>query len=114
MITEKGLSDSFIKHTRAWAEKLAPLFPTKPTKLISLLRLLHWVLPEQTFLQSSVTWVRAGKHIIQGSLDAGSFDKFIFADGMYGESLLKNMEGGSYRHIRKKCLERVQKGQRPF
>ena len=32
---------------------------------------------------------KGGKGIIQASLDAGAFDKFILADGMVGESLIK-------------------------
>ena len=32
---------------------------------------------------------KGGKGIIQASLDAGAFDKFIMADGMVGESLIK-------------------------
>ena len=36
---------------------------------------------------------QGGRHIIQTSIDSGAFDKFILADGMYGESLLKNVDG---------------------
>jgi len=36
---------------------------------------------------------QGGNHIIQSSLDSGAFDKFILADGMYGESLLRNIDG---------------------
>ena len=32
---------------------------------------------------------KGGKGIIQASLDAGAFDKFVLADGMVGESLIK-------------------------
>ena len=32
---------------------------------------------------------QAGGSIIEGSLDSGSFDKFILSDGMYGESLVE-------------------------
>ena len=31
--------------------------------------------------------------MIQTSLDSGAFDKFILADGMFGESLLQNVDG---------------------
>ena len=31
--------------------------------------------------------------MIQTSIDSGAFEKFILADGMYGESLLKNVDG---------------------
>ncbi len=34
---------------------------------------------------------KGGKGIIQASLDAGAFDKFILADGMVGESLVKSI-----------------------
>jgi branched-chain amino acid transport system substrate-binding protein len=31
--------------------------------------------------------------MIQTSIDSGAFDKFILADGMFGDSLLKNVDG---------------------
>ena len=47
-----------------------------------------------------VNWTRVkgyvnqgGPGIMQASLDSGSFDKFILADGMYGDDLLTNVEG---------------------
>ncbi len=36
---------------------------------------------------------QGGRHMIQTSLDSGAFDKFILADGMYGDSLMKNING---------------------
>ncbi len=36
---------------------------------------------------------QGGRHMIQTSLDQGAFDKFILADGMYGDSLLQNVDG---------------------
>jgi len=36
---------------------------------------------------------QGGRQMIQSSIDSGAFDKFILADGMYGESLLKNVDG---------------------
>ncbi len=36
---------------------------------------------------------QGGRHMIQTSLDSGAFDKFILADGMYGDSLMKNIDG---------------------
>ena len=36
---------------------------------------------------------QGGRHIIQGSIDSGAFDKFILADGMFGDSLLANISG---------------------
>ncbi|MBC8257441.1 MAG: ABC transporter substrate-binding protein [SAR324 cluster bacterium] len=36
---------------------------------------------------------QGGRHMIQTSIDSGAFDKFILADGMFGESLLKNVDG---------------------
>ena len=36
---------------------------------------------------------QGGPGIMQASLDSGSFDKFILADGMYGDDLLTNVEG---------------------
>ncbi|VAW16230.1 Branched-chain amino acid ABC transporter, amino acid-binding protein (TC 3.A.1.4.1) [hydrothermal vent metagenome] len=36
---------------------------------------------------------QGGRGIIQTSLDTGAFDKFIFADGMVGKSLIENIDG---------------------
>ena len=36
---------------------------------------------------------KGGRHIIQESLDSDAFDKFILTDGMYGESLIKHVDG---------------------
>jgi branched-chain amino acid transport system substrate-binding protein len=36
---------------------------------------------------------QGGRYMIQTSLDSGAFDKFILADGMFGESLLQNVDG---------------------
>ena len=36
---------------------------------------------------------QGGRYMIQTSLDTGAFDKFILADGMYGDSLLENIDG---------------------
>ena len=36
---------------------------------------------------------KGGRAMIQESLDKGAFDKFILTDGMYGDSLFKNVEG---------------------
>ncbi|MGA1558011.1 MAG: ABC transporter substrate-binding protein [bacterium] len=36
---------------------------------------------------------QGGRYMIQTSLDSGAFDKFILADGMYGDSLLENIDG---------------------
>jgi branched-chain amino acid transport system substrate-binding protein len=36
---------------------------------------------------------QGGRGIIQASIDSGAFERFIFADGMVGESLIENVDG---------------------
>ncbi len=36
---------------------------------------------------------QGGRGIVQGSVDSGAFSRFIFADGMIGESLMANVDG---------------------
>ena len=89
----KGLSDSFINAYKGLGGKVSAVVPHQADKAD--------FSAEVATLDASGADVLAvfgyvdqgGNHIIQGSLDAGSFDKFILADGMYGESLLKNMDG---------------------
>ncbi|MCH2285298.1 MAG: ABC transporter substrate-binding protein, partial [SAR324 cluster bacterium] len=89
----KGLSDSFINSYKGLGGKVSAVVPHEADKAD--------FSAEVATLDASGADVLAvfgyvnqgGNHIIQGSLDAGSFDKFILADGMYGESLLKNMDG---------------------
>tara|TARA_Y100000748_G_C15471508_1_gene479044 strand:- start:405 stop:1604 length:1200 start_codon:yes stop_codon:yes gene_type:complete len=89
----KGLSDSFINAYKGLGGKVSAVVPHEADKAD--------FSAEVATLDASGADVLAvfgyvdqgGNHIIQGSLDSGSFDKFILADGMYGESLLKNMEG---------------------
>ena len=89
----KGLSDSFINAYKGLGGKVSAVVPHEADKAD--------FSAEVATLDASGADVLAvfgyvdqgGNHIIQGSLDAGSFDKFILADGMYGESLLKNIDG---------------------
>ena len=55
----KGLSDSFINAYKGLGGKLAQLFLTKQTKLISLLKLEHSMLPDQAYSLSLVMLIRA-------------------------------------------------------
>jgi len=89
----KGLSDSFINAYKGLGGKVSAVVPHEADKAD--------FSAEVAALDASGAGILAvfgyvnqgGNHIIQGSLDSGSFDKFILADGMYGESLLKNMDG---------------------
>ena len=89
----KGLSDSFINAYKGLGGKVSAVVPHEADKAD--------FSAEVATLDASGADVLAvfgyvdqgGRHIIQTSIDSGAFDKFILADGMYGESLLKNVDG---------------------
>jgi branched-chain amino acid transport system substrate-binding protein len=89
----KGLSDSFINAYKGLGGKVSAVVPHETDKAD--------YSAEVAALNASGAGILAvfgyvnqgGNHIIQGSIDSGAFDKFILADGMYGEDLLKNMDG---------------------
>jgi branched-chain amino acid transport system substrate-binding protein len=89
----KGLSDSFINAYKGLGGKVSAVVPHDEGKAD--------YSAEVGALDASGADVLAvfgyvdqgGRNIIQGSIDSGAFDKFILADGMYGDSLLKNVEG---------------------
>jgi branched-chain amino acid transport system substrate-binding protein len=89
----KGLSDSFINAYNGLGGKVSAVVPHDEGKAD--------YSAEVGALDASGADVLAvfgyvdqgGRNIIQGSIDSGAFDKFILADGMYGDSLLKNVEG---------------------
>ena len=89
----KGLSDSFISAYKGLGGKVSATVPHEDGKAD--------YSAEVGTLDASGAGVLAvfgyvdqgGRHMIQTSIDSGAFDKFILADGMYGESLLKNIDG---------------------
>jgi branched-chain amino acid transport system substrate-binding protein len=89
----KGLSDSFINAYKGLGGKVSAVVPHDEGKAD--------YSAEVGALDASGADVLAvfgyvdqgGRNIIQGSIDSGAFDKFILADGMYGDSLLKNVDG---------------------
>ena len=89
----KGLSDSFINAYKGLGGKVSAVVPHDEGKAD--------YSAEVGALDASGADVLAvfgyvdqgGRNIIQGSIDSGAFDKFILADGMYGDSLLENIDG---------------------
>lgn len=89
----KGLSDSFIGAYKGLGGKVTAVVPHDTDKAD--------YSAEVASLNASGAGILAvlgyidqgGRQMIQSSIDSGAFDKFILADGMYGESLLKNVDG---------------------
>ena len=89
----KGLSDSYINAYKGLGGKVSAVVPHDEGKAD--------YSAEVGALDASGADVLAvfgyvdqgGRNIIQGSIDSGAFDKFILADGMYGDSLLENIDG---------------------
>ena len=89
----KGLTDSFSSAYTALGGKIAATIPHEDDKAD--------YSAEVASLDASGAEVLAvfgyvdqgGRYMIQTSLDSGAFDKFILADGMYGDSLLENIDG---------------------
>ena len=89
----KGLSDSFINAYKGLGGKGSAVVPHDEGKAD--------YSAEVGALDASGADVLAvfgyvdqgGRNIIQGSIDSGAFEKFILADGMFGDSLLKNIDG---------------------
>lgn len=89
----KGLTDSFSSAYTALGGKISATVPHEDGKAD--------YSAEVASLDASGAEVLAvfgyvdqgGRYMIQTSLDSGAFDKFILADGMYGDSLLENIDG---------------------
>ena len=89
----KGLTDSFSSAYAALGGKISATVPHEDGKAD--------YSAEVASLDASGAEVLAvfgyvdqgGRYMIQTSLDSGAFDKFILADGMYGDSLLENIDG---------------------
>ena len=89
----KGLSDSFINAYKGLGGKVSAVVPHEADKADFSAEVAALNASGASILAVFGYVDQGGNHIIQGSLDSGAFDKFILADGMYGEALLKNMEG---------------------
>ena len=89
----KGLSDSFINAYKGLGGKVSAVVPHEADKADFSAEVAALNASGASILAVFGYVDQGGNHIIQGSIDSGAFDKFILADGMFGESLLKNIEG---------------------
>ena len=89
----KGLSDSFINAYKGLGGKVSAVVPHEADKADFSAEVAALNASGASILAVFGYVDQGGNHIIQGSLDSGAFDKFILADGMFGESLLKNIDG---------------------
>ena len=89
----KGLSDSFINAYKGLGGKVSAVVPHEADKADFSAEVAALNASGASILAVFGYVDQVGNHIIQGSIDSGAFDKFILADGMFGESLLKNIDG---------------------
>ena len=89
----KGLSDSFINAYKGLGGKVSAVVPHEADKADFSAEVAALNASGASILAVFGYLDQGGNHIIQGSLDSGAFDKFILADGMYGDALLKNIDG---------------------
>ena len=89
----KGLSDSFINAYKGLGGKVGAVVPHEADKADFSAEVGALNASGASILAVFGYLDQGGNHIIQGSLDSGAFDKFILADGMYGDALLKNIDG---------------------
>jgi len=89
----KGLSDSFINAYKGLGGKVSAVVPHEADKADFSAEVAALNASGASILAVFGYVDQGGNHIIQGSIDSGAFDKFILADGMFGESLLKNIDG---------------------
>jgi branched-chain amino acid transport system substrate-binding protein len=89
----KGLSDSFINAYKGLGGKVSAVVPHDDGKADYSAEIGALDASGADVLAVFGYVDQGGRHIIQGSIDAGAFDKFILADGMFGDSLLKNVDG---------------------
>ena len=89
----KGLSDSFINAYKGLGGKISAVVPHEADKADFSAEVAALNASGASILAVFGYVDQGGNHIIQGSIDSGAFDKFILADGMFGESLLKNIDG---------------------
>ena len=89
----KGLSDSFINAYKGLGGKVSAVVPHEADKADFSAEVGALDASGASILAVFGYVDQGGNHIIQSSLDSGAFDKFILADGMYGDALLKNIDG---------------------
>jgi len=89
----KGLSDSFIGAYKGLGGKVSAVVPHDTDKADYSAEVASLNASGASILAVLGYIDQGGRQMIQSSIDSGAFDKFILADGMYGESLLKNVDG---------------------
>ena len=89
----KGLSDSFIGAYKGLGGKVTAVVPHDTDKADYSAEVASLNASGASILAVLGYIDQGGRQMIQSSIDSGAFDKFILADGMYGESLLKNVDG---------------------
>ena len=89
----KGLSDAFINAYKGLGGKVSAVVPHEDGKADYSAEVGALDASGASILAVFGYVDQGGRHMIQTSIDSGAFDKFILADGMFGESLLKNIDG---------------------
>jgi branched-chain amino acid transport system substrate-binding protein len=89
----KGLSDAFINAYKGLGGKVSAVVPHEDGKADYSAEVGALDASGASILAVFGYVDQGGRHMIQTSIDSGAFDKFILADGMFGESLLKNVDG---------------------
>jgi branched-chain amino acid transport system substrate-binding protein len=89
----KGLADSFMGAYKALGGKISASVPHEDGKADYSAEVASLDASGADVLAVFGYVDQGGRYMIQTSLDSGAFDKFILADGMYGDSLLSNIEG---------------------
>ena len=89
----KGLTDSFSSAYTALGGKISATVPHEDGKADYSAEVASLDASGAEVLAVFGYVDRGGRYMIQTSLDTGAFDKFILADGMYGDSLLENIDG---------------------
>ena len=89
----KGLSDSYINAYKGLGGKVSAVVPHDEGKADYSAEVGALDASGADILAVFGYVDQGGRNIIQGSIDSGAFDKFILADGMYGDSLLENIDG---------------------
>ncbi|MGA0907157.1 MAG: ABC transporter substrate-binding protein [bacterium] len=89
----KGLTDSFSSAYTALGGKISATVPHEDGKADYSAEVASLDASGAEILAVFGYDDQGGRYMIQTSLDTGAFDKFILADGMYGDSLLENIDG---------------------
>jgi branched-chain amino acid transport system substrate-binding protein len=89
----KGLSNAFINAYKGLGGKVSAVVPHEDGKADYSAEVGALDASGASILAVFGYVDQGGRHMIQTSIDSGAFDKFILADGMFGDSLLKNVDG---------------------